>query len=304
MSFSESFIKNIAEIGIDAQLFFDEPMSNHCSFKTGGNADLLMIPKSKQAVEDIINLAKWEKLPVYFIGNGTNLLVSDKGIRGIVVKTAGGLNELTCEDDVIFSSSGVSLLKLCLFALENSLSGLEFAYGIPASVGGAVYMNAGAYGGEIQDRLIYSEHLDEAFKTVRLEKNDLEFSYRHSFYCDKSYLITGAAFRLEKGDPREIKAEMNNIFSKRKEKQPLEFPSAGSTFKRPEGFYAAALIDECGLKGRSVGGAQVSEKHAGFIINKGGATTAEILELIELVRETVRNEKGVTLETEVKKIGF
>ena len=206
-------------------------------------------------------------------------------------------------DDMIFCTAGTKLAKLCNFALENSLTGLEFAYGIPGTAGGAAYMNAGAYGGEMKDVLVSCNHLDYSGNPGRLTGEQLGLSYRRSAYTDKYFVITGITVKLQKGEREEINAKMKDILQRRVDKQPLDLPSAGSFFKRPEGYFAGALIEQCGLKGFSVGGAQVSEKHAGFVVNKGGATTAEIMELGKTVSEKVFSETGVTLEMEVKYIG-
>ncbi|MDE6723965.1 MAG: UDP-N-acetylmuramate dehydrogenase, partial [Eubacterium sp.] len=204
------------------------------------------------------------------------------------------------DEETIFAESGASLMKLCRFALDNSLSGLEFAFGIPGSCGGAAFMNAGAYGGEMKDVLYKCRHIDKDGNNGFLEHKDMKLSYRHSAYYDNGCIITGVYLKLKKGNPEEIKAKMDDFLQRRKDKQPLEYPSAGSTFKRPEGYFAGALIEECGLKGKSVGGAEVSTKHAGFVINKGNATCEDILSLCRLCSDTVMKEKGVKLEMEIR----
>ena len=276
-------------------------MSAHTTFKVGGNAALMIYPSSKQQIADIVKLCRAEGVRLLTIGNGSNLLVSDNGINAAVVCLSNDFAEIRLiGDDVIFAESGASLMKVCRFALEHSLSGLEFAYGIPGSCGGGAFMNAGAYGGEMKDVLYKCEHIDSNGNEGALEGDDLKLSYRHSAYYDNGCIITGLYMKLAKGNPDEIKAKMDDLLSRRKDKQPLEYPSAGSTFKRPEGYFAGALIEECGLKGKTVGGAQISEKHAGFVINRGGATCKDILELCRICCETVMKEKGVKLEMEIR----
>ena len=276
-------------------------MKEHTSLKTGGNADILINPKDDEAVKAILTFAKENDTPLTVVGNSSNMLVSDDGIKGIVMKTAGGLNDISLSGNIITAGAGVSLAGLCIFALDNSLSGLEFAYGIPGTVGGAVYMNAGAYGGEIKDVLKCVTHITPGLITEQKSVGELSLSYRHSFYSDNDgYFILNAQFELQKDDPKLIKERMDDFLSRRKSKQPLEYPSAGSTFKRPEGYFAGKLIEDCGLKGYRIGGAMVSEKHAGFVINYDNATTEDILNLITYIQKTVKEKTGVTLETEVK----
>lgn len=276
-------------------------MKEHTSFKTGGNADILINPKDDEAVKAILTFAKENDTPLTVVGNSSNMLVSDDGIKGIVIKTAGGLNDISLYDSMITAGAGVSLARLCIYALDNSLSGLEFAYGIPGTVGGAVYMNAGAYGGEIKDVLKGITHITPELITEQKSVGELSLSYRHSFYSDNDgYFILNAQFELQKDDPKLIKERMDDFLSRRKSKQPIEYPSAGSTFKRPEGYFAGKLIEDCGLKGYRIGGAMVSEKHAGFVINYDNATTEDILNLITYIQKTVKEKTGVTLETEVK----
>lgn len=279
----------------------NEPMSSHTSFKTGGLADLFVYPENIDTLVTILKVCKENNIKTFIIGNGSNILVSDNGLSGVVIRLSNNFSNIELiGDDTIYCQSGVSMKKLCMFALEHSLSGLEFAYGIPGTAGGAAYMNAGAYGGEMKDVLVKCEHIDSNFNVNSFEKDELELGYRTSVYSSKDYVITSLTLKMKKGNYDEIKALMDENLFKRKSKQPLEYPSAGSTFKRPEGYFAGALIEECGLKGYSVGGAQVSEKHAGFVINKGNATTTDILELIKHIQKTILDEKGVMLETEVK----
>ncbi len=280
------------------------PLAKLTSFQTGGAADLLLAPNSKEALRDIVAACKAENLRCCVVGNGSNLLISDAGFPGVVLRLGAPMSEIRLlENDRIFCEAGASLTALCNFALKHSLSGLEFAYGIPGSAGGAAYMNAGAYGGEMKDVLLSCEHISPEGTFGMFSGGDLQLGYRTSVYTDTDYIITGLTVQLQKGNPAEIKAAMDDKMRRRKEKQPLEYPSAGSTFKRPEGYFAGALIEACGLKGYSIGGAQVSTKHAGFVINQGGATTSDILALIEHIQKTVYTQKGVQLQTEVKYIG-
>jgi len=229
---------------------------------------------------------------------GSNILAPDDGVEELIIKYSE--TSLSVENGLICAKAGARLSDVCRFARDNELSGLEFAFGIPGSIGGAVYMNAGAYGGEMKDVVRSVEYIDSDGVPHTLEKEQLEFSYRHSFFSGKGYIITSVLLELACADKDEITKKMNDFLSRRKEKQPLDFPSAGSTFKRPIGEYASALIDECGLKGRTVGGAEVSEKHAGFVINKGGATNKDVLGLIEIITEIVKEKKGIELEAEVE----
>lgn len=280
------------------------PMSRYTSFKTGGNAKLLIKPDSFETLASLIKYCSEHNIKPFIIGNGSNLLVSDNGFDGVILKIGTDLSKIELlDDETIFCSAGATMKSLCTFAYENSLSGLEFAYGIPGNLGGAVYMNAGAYGGEMKDVLYSCTHIDENGNIGVLSKEQLDLGYRRSAYTDNGYTIISAILKLKKGDKAEIKEAMNDKLRRRREKQPLEFPSAGSTFKRPEGYFAGALIEDCNLKGYTVGGAQVSEKHAGFVINRGGATSTDILNLIKHIQNTVFEKHGVKLETEVKIIG-
>lgn len=286
------------------EYYKDFPLAKVTSFQTGGNADLLLLPNSAQALSALITACKESGVPYFVIGNGSNLLVSDKGVRGVVLRLSAPMSEIEyLGDGKIRCAAGAPLTALCNFALKHSLSGLEFAYGIPGSAGGAAYMNAGAYGGEMKDVLTSCTHIAPDGTVGSFSGEELQLGYRKSVYSGKGYCITDLYLQLTIGDAAQIKAAMDDKMARRIAKQPLEFPSAGSTFKRPEGYFAGALIEECGLKGFSIGGAQVSEKHAGFVINKGGATTADILALIRHIQDTVLKEKGVRLQTEVEFIG-
>ena len=288
---------------IQCEYRLDAPMSELTTFRTGGPASFLAVPDSVDKLKKLIKCCLENETEYYIIGKGSNILVSDSGIKGAVILTTS-LEGITYEGEGrITCLAGTPLIRLCSFALENSLSGLEFAYGIPGSAGGAVYMNAGAYGGEMKDVVVSVSHIDKNGDIGSFDKGSLDFGYRRSVYSGGNYVITGASVILAQSDKNEIKAKMDDLLSRRKAKQPLDYPSAGSTFKRPEGYFAGALIEQCGLKGFCIGGAQVSEKHAGFVINKGGATANDILSLVEYVKETVYKNTGVILEPEIKFIG-
>ncbi|MGI6278931.1 MAG: UDP-N-acetylmuramate dehydrogenase [Acutalibacteraceae bacterium] len=290
-----------SELGLDVKR--NEPMCKHTSFKTGGAADIFINIGCASVLSTLLETAKALCVPVTVIGKGSNLLVSDRGIEGAVINLSD-MDEISVEEDTITAGAGASLSALCVAAANAGLSGLEFAYGIPGSVGGALYMNAGAYGGEISQVAVSAEYVTLSGQTGIIEKKDMQLGYRTSiFKTAGDIIITKAVFRLKKGDSKEIWNKMNEYMEKRKLSQPLEFPSAGSTFKRPKGHFAGTLIEQNNLKGVSVGGAAVSQKHAGFIINTGGATTDDILKLIELVKSTVQKNNGVLLEPEVIFVG-
>lgn len=282
--------------------FVDEPMSRHTTFKVGGTADLFICPKSASQTSEIIKFCNLNDVKWQVIGNGSNLLVDDDGIRGVVICIGSQMGDIKVHQNQIVCGAGAPLSLVCTCALSHSLSGLEFAFGIPGNVGGAVYMNAGAYGGEMKDVVTFVEYLDENGDFQKIGGEELDFSYRHSFFSNKKYVITQVSLSLVSGDKTLIKEKMDDLISRRRDKQPLEYPSAGSTFKRPEGNFAGALIEKCGLKGYSVGGAQVSEKHAGFVINRDKATCKDIEDLIAHIKKTVLNETGYSLECEIKKI--
>lgn len=283
----------------------DEPLKNHCTFKVGGPVQTLVIPRTKEALRLVLIKAALLDIPFHILGNGSNVLVPDEGLPGAVIKLYGGLTQLDyLGGNRIYCEAGVALSKLCLFALQNSLTGLEFAYGIPGSVGGAVYMNAGAYGGEIKDLLYSAEYLNSSYEFEERQADELDMSYRNTVFMRGGRIVTSAVFSLSAGDKTEIEEKMNTLLAKRKSSQPLEYPSAGSTFKRPAGGYAAALIEEAGLKGTAkIGGAMVSEKHAGFVINTGDATSADILLLIKLIQDEVYKNSGIMLTPEVEILG-
>lgn len=287
-------------------VLWDEPMKNHTSFKIGGPAAALCAPKDRRQLRELVGFVQREGVDSWYIGNGSNLLVSDAGLNGIAILLDSSFDgEIELDGTVLLAPAGKKLSALCAAACAAGLTGLEFAYGIPGSVGGAVYMNAGAYGGEMKDRLLWVEYLAPTGEIVRLEQEQLSLSYRHSRFMEEGMqgsCIVRAAFGLQRGEKAAIQSEMDRILNQRRQKQPLEYPSAGSTFKRPQGAFAAQLIDKCGLKGFTVGGAQVSKKHAGFVINTGKATCADVLELTRQVRECVQEKTGYLLELEVRQL--
>lgn len=296
-------MKKLIELceNINCKYQLDEPMSKHTTFKIGGEARLVVYPENKEQISQIVKTAKSENIRLIPMGNGSNMLVSDNGIYACVMILDEHFGEIKLiDDETIYADAGALLIRVCRFAYEHSLTGLEFAYGIPGSCGGGAFMNAGAYGGEMKDVLYRCDHIDSNGNQSYLEKDDLKLSYRHSAYYDNDCIITGIYLKMKKGDKEEIKAKMDDFISRRRDKQPLEYPSAGSTFKRPEGYFAGALIEQCGLKGESVGGAQVSEKHAGFVINKGNATCCDVLELCKKCSDTVLEKTGVKLEMEIR----
>ncbi len=291
----------IAANGFD--YIFDAPMSAYTTLKIGGCADILVQPKSHMEIVALITRAKEESVPVYFIGNGSNILVRDKGIRGLVIKFGNNMSQTAIEGETIIAQSGISMAHLANVACENSLEGFEFASGIPGTLGGGIVMNAGAYKGELKDVVTEATALCADGSIKVFAGDELDFSYRHSVFTDSDMLVLEAKVKLKKGNKDGIRARINELSAKRRNTQPLEFPSAGSAFKRPQNGYAAAMIDACGLKGYSVGGAQVSEKHAGFAVNKGGATEADFTKLLKNVRSIVNEHFGTLLEPEIITIG-
>ena len=292
-------IFNLAEIlGCEARKY--EPLSKHTTFKIGGIADTYVKVTSLSKLSTILKECRESDIDYMIIGNGSNILASDDGYRGVVIRLDGDFRKIALvDDDTVYCGAGATLAALCKFALNNGLSGLEFAWGIPGSVGGAVFMNAGAYGGEMKDVVYSVNHLTKNGEPGRTEKDDLQFGYRTSVYRQNNAIITGATLKLRKDNPEDIRARMDDYLGRRSSKQPLEYPSAGSVFKRPAGAYAGALIEQCGLKGHSHGGAQVSEKHAGFIINKANANANDVKSLIREVQTKVYDETGYNLECEL-----
>ena len=280
------------------ELRVDEPMSRHTSFRVGGPAALMALPKTVEEAQVCVKTAASLGVEPFFLGNGSNLLAPDEGVQRFLVKPVPGLNQITLDGNTITAGSGVTLARLAMFARDNELTGLEFAHGIPGSLGGAVFMNAGAYGGEMAQvvRSVTCLSAGGEIETV----TEFDFSYRHSVFADGKRLILSATLELQPGDRDTITARMDELAAQRQSKQPLEFPSAGSMFKRPAGYFAGALVEQAGLKGFTVGGAQVSEKHAGFVINVGGATCSDVLELVRQVQLRIMEQFGVELEMEVR----
>lgn len=298
MNKSETIFNLVEILGCEARKY--EPMSKHTSFKIGGNADVYIKVNNLSKLSTILKECQASDVDYMILGNGSNLLVSDDGIRGVVIRLDGDFRKITLLDDTtIFCGAGATLAYLCKFALNCGLSGLEFAWGIPGTVGGAVFMNAGAYDGEMKDVVHSVSHISPSGEIGRTEKENLNFGYRTSVYRSNNMIITGVTLKLKKGNPDEIRAKMDDYMSRRSTKQPLEYPSAGSVFKRPEGNFAGALIEQCGLKGKTCGGAQVSEKHAGFIINKSNATSKDVRDLIGEIQKTVSDKTGYNLECEL-----
>ena len=301
MRVTEKLINDIRSALPGLEMHENEPMSAHCSFRIGGPARLMACPASGAEAAALLRLLREADAPVELMGKGTNLLVADEGLDAVVVRLGEAISgaELL-PGDRVRAGAGISLAKLAVFAAEAGLSGLEFAHGIPGSLGGAVFMNAGAYGGEMKDVLESAELAlpDGTLREVPAE--ELELSYRHSALEGSGALVTAATVKLKPAEPETIRARMRELMEKRRASQPLDMPSAGSTFKRPVGGYAAALIDQAGLKGFAIGGAQVSEKHAGFVINRGGATFDDVLRLMEHIQKTVLEKSGVRLEPEVR----
>ena len=299
---NQDFYNRLEAIVSPEAILKNEPMSKHTTFRIGGNADVFVSPKVNQ-VSDIMALAKEFDVPVTIIGNGSNLLVGDEGIRGLVLSFGKEAEEITLDGRCMIVSAGTMLAKVAAEAAKNALTGLEFAAGIPGTIGGAVVMNAGAYGGEIKDVLISAKVLTPEGEVIELANAELDLSYRHSCIPEKNYIVLEVTLELAEGDEKGIRETMANYKNSRTEKQPLEYPSAGSTFKRPEGCFAGKLIQDAELRGYQVGGAQVSEKHCGFVINKGNATAKDVLQLIEDVKKIVYDKFQVELEPEVKMIG-
>lgn len=280
-----------------------EPMSRHTTFRIGGPADFYLCPHSTKEVQEIVEICKEENLPYFVLGNGSNLLVSDKGYRGVVIQLWKNFSDITVKDCCIQAKAGALLSKVATEALEAGLTGMEFASGIPGTIGGAAFMNAGAYGGEMKDIIKSMKVLDTQGEVRVLPKEELKMGYRTSIVKEKGYTVLSVELELSKGNREEIRNTMEDLKERRTSKQPLEMPSAGSTFKRPEGYFAGKLIMDSGLRGFSVGGAQVSEKHCGFVVNKGGATAMDVLTLIREVQRKVKEQFGVDLETEVRFLG-
>lgn len=285
------------------RVLFDEPMSSHTTFRIGGPAEVFAMPENYEQIGAVLKLCDQEQLPYFVLGNGSNLLVSDSGYGGVIIQMDRNMEEIRLEGNEIHACAGALLSSIAVAARNASLTGFEFAGGIPGTLGGAVVMNAGAYGGELKDVLKEAVVMDREGKIFTIPVEELEMGYRTSVIKTAGYLVLEAVIALEKGDPEKIRATMKDLSDRRTEKQPLDCPSAGSTFKRPEGYFAGKLIMDSGLRGYRIGGAQVSEKHCGFVINAGGATAKDVRALMDHVIRTVQEKYGVTLEPEVKFLG-
>lgn len=296
-------IINLLKQNIKSNILVNEPMKDHTSFKVGGNADIFIDISSIPDLVFCLKTFKEKNIPYYIIGNGCNTLVSDKGLRGVVICIYSGMNNVTVLGDTLEVLAGTPITVVSNIAKNEGLTGFEFASGIPGTFGGGLAMNAGAYGGELKDVVISAKVLDDNLNVVELSNEELLFEYRKSIISTKKYIALSGKIKLQKGDPIEIENKIKEISQKRREKQPLEFPSAGSTFKRPEGYFAGKLIQDCGLKGHTIGGACVSEKHSGFIINKENATASDIYNLIKHCQKEVYEKFNVKIETEVKFLG-
>lgn len=299
---NDQFLTELQNVMGGSGIFMEEPMKKHTTFRVGGPADVLVQP-DETALAAILALCRQYHVSYSFIGNGSNLLVGDKGIRGVVIEMTDPMGNIEVDGTKITAQAGAMLSKIANTAASNGLGGVEFAAGIPGSVGGAVVMNAGAYGGEMKDIIEKVYVLDENGAQLELDRDALDLGYRHSCIPEKKYIVTKVVLELVPRNEAEIRSEMKELNEKRAEKQPLQYPSAGSTFKRPEGYFAGKLIMDAGLRGYQVGGAQVSEKHCGFVINKGDATAADICQLMRDVSDKVQAQFGVVLEPEVKMIG-
>lgn len=300
---NKSLENRLKLIAGDSNVRCDEPMSSHCTFRAGGTAKYYVIPDEYKKVRDVLRLCVEENIPYYVIGNGSNLLVQDDGFDGVIIEIDSALAKIEINGNEIVAKAGAKLSKIAVKALNESLTGFEFAHGIPGNLGGAVTMNAGAYGGEMKDVLKWVKVLDNNGEMKTLKAEELELGYRTSIIVKEKMIVLEACIELHEGNRDEIEMHMKELMAKRKEKQPLEYPSAGSTFKRPEGYFAGKLIQDAGLKGYRVGGAMVSEKHSGFVINYDNATATDIINLMKDVRKKVYEEFQVTLEPEVKFLG-
>ena len=301
---SDEIVTRLINITGKDNVRINEPMKNHTTFKIGGPAQYYVTPESVTQIQEVVSLCKDKNIPLHVIGNGSNILVGDDGVDGVVLALFNTFSDYEIKDNVITAQAGMSLIKLAVIALREGLTGLEFASGIPGSVGGAVYMNAGAYDGQMKDVVTSVTVLDEAGDIRILGRDELDMGYRTSTVAKHNMIVLQVIIELKAGDKEQIKDRMNQLSELRKQKQPLEYPSAGSTFKRPEGYFAGKLIADAGLKGYSIGGAAVSEKHAGFVVNMGGATAKDVVELTDYIKKRIIEQFGVTLELEIKKIGL
>ena len=300
---SETVVKALEQFLPAENIYCKEPMKKHTTFRIGGEADLFLRMENVKQLQEVQSYLQKLELPYYVLGNGSNLLVSDEGYPGVIIEIADKMNTIRVEGNSIIAQAGALMSKIAHVAYEHGLTGFEFAAGIPGTIGGGVVMNAGAYGSELKNVVTAVEVLDQNGEILSLDNQTMEFGYRTSILKKQPFTVTGVRITLQEGCKEEIKATMEDLAAKRREKQPLEYPSAGSTFKRPEGYFAGKLIMDAGLRGYQVGGAQVSEKHCGFVINKGEATAAEVKQLIADVQQEVSNKFGVMLEPEVIFLG-
>lgn len=298
-----NLVNRLIEICTSENVRENESMKNHTTFKIGGPADIFVTPTSIDSLKDVINACKEFDTPYFILGNGSNLLVGDKGVRGVVIQLFDKFNDITIKDQELTAKAGALLIRVANEAAKNNLSGLECGSGIPGTIGGAVVMNAGAYGFEMKDVVKSVKVLSKDGEVLDIPGNEMEFGYRHSICNEKEYVVLEATLKLNAGEYDQIQTVMKDCKEKRVTKQPLEYPSAGSTFKRPEGYFAGKLIMDAGLKGYTVGGAQVSEKHAGFVINTGNATASDVMNLVKHCQDVVYEKNQVNLEMEIKRIG-
>lgn len=284
--------------GLGCKIIPECPLNNYVTFRTGGNCRALISINSPESAVEILKYLRSRNIKYFVLGNGSNVIPADEGFDGVIILMKSDFSGIEVTGNKITCQSGALLSTVCTYAQKAGLSGMENLYGIPGTVGGALYMNAGAYGTEISDVIVSAGYIDDTGNIRTIDRNDMDLSYRHSIFSGKNLLITSVTFGLSEGEPEEIRRKMSECLNKRQSKQPLEFASAGSTFKRPQGSYASLLIEQCGLKGLTYGGAQVSEKHSGFVINKGGATCSDVLTLCRKIQETVREKTGYILELE------
>ncbi len=301
---NRNFVNELYNIAGESNIREQEPMSRHTTFHIGGPASFFVTPQTVEEIGQVLQLCKAERVPYYILGHGSNLLVSDKGIEGIVLQLYDNFSNYRIEENQVKAQAGVMLSKIGAAVKEEGLTGFEFAAGIPGTLGGAIVMNAGAYGGEMKDIVTSVQLMDEDGNLFEKTGEEMEFAYRHSILSEHNYIVLGATLTLQPGEKESIEARMMELAKARRTKQPLEYPSAGSTFKRPEGYFAGKLIMDAGLKGYQVGDAQISEKHCGFVINRGNATAEDVMQLIQDVQEKVYAKFHVKLEMEVKRIGI
>lgn len=301
---SEAVLKALEGFVPKENIYLQEPMANYTTFRVGGPADCLITLENEEQLRKVQRYLHLVEIPFFVLGNGSNVLVSDKGYKGIILQVGDRMSEVTVEGRRVIAQAGARMSQVARVAMENGLTGFEFASGIPGTVGGGVVMNAGAYGGEMKQVVETVTVVDPEGEILELDNNTMEFGYRYSIIRNLPFVVTKVTFLLEEGNPAQIKATMDDLAAKRREKQPLEYPSAGSTFKRPEGHFAGALIMDAGLRGFRIGGAQVSEKHCGFVINAGEATATDVMKVIQEVRLRVKEQFNVELEPEVVFLGF